>query len=146
MSVSAHTLNTAHGFEMLRVAEIDKCVQPSHSFNNDIAALAAIAAVGAAILNVFLAPKTDRAGATCARTDKNFSLVKKVHVVAFRGEWRIWPVLGSLPVMLNLFQHLTFARIGHKTLKQVQGDVLRGTQRKRAIGSSKKPKSEIGGA
>jgi hypothetical protein len=106
MAITAHPLNAAHSFEMLRIAEIDECVQPGHCLNNDITTLAAITAVGAAILNIFLPPKTDRARATCAGTDKNLSLVKKMHILAFRGECWFWPVLGSKPelVTLNLVQ------------------------------------------
>ena len=86
MAITAHPLNAAHSFEMLRIAEIDECVQPGHCLNNDITTLAAITAIGAAILNIFLPPKTDRARATCAGTDKYFCLVKKMHILAFRGE------------------------------------------------------------
>ena len=79
MAVSAHALNAAHRFKMLCIAKVDKRVQARHSFKNDIATFAAIAAIRAAILDIFLAPKADSPRATCARTDKNLSLVKKMH-------------------------------------------------------------------
>jgi hypothetical protein len=106
VAITAHPLNAAHSLKMLRIAKVDECVQPGHCLNNDITTLAAITAVGAAILHIFLPSKADRARATCAGTDKNLSLVKKMHMLAFRGECWFWPVLGSIPklVTLNLVQ------------------------------------------
>src|SRR3546814_9254363 len=41
-------------FEMLGVAEVDKRVEAGDGFEDDVAALAAVAAVGAAIFDIFL--------------------------------------------------------------------------------------------
>jgi hypothetical protein len=64
---------------MLGVAKIDKRIQAGHRLEDDIAALAAIAAVRAAIFDVLLAPERDRARAACARADEDLGLIEKVH-------------------------------------------------------------------
>ena len=65
--------------EMLGVAKVDQRVEAGDGFEDDVAALAALAAVGAAIFDVFLAPETDGAGATGARTDEDLGLVEEMH-------------------------------------------------------------------
>ncbi len=56
--------------EMLRVAEVDQRIEPGDGFEHDVAALATIAAVGAAIFDIFFAPETDGAGAARAELMK----------------------------------------------------------------------------
>ena len=45
------------GLEMLLIAEIDQGVEIGHAFDDDIAAAAAVAAVGPAEFDIFLAPE-----------------------------------------------------------------------------------------
>ena len=52
--------------EMLGVAEVDQRVEAGNRLEHDVAALAAVAAVRAAIFDELLAPEADRAGAAGA--------------------------------------------------------------------------------
>ncbi len=72
-------MGTTRGFEVLRIAEVDQRVEALDRLEDDIAPLAAIAAVGSAVFDVFLAPKADRAGATAARFEIDLGLVEKMH-------------------------------------------------------------------
>src|SRR3546814_13006874 len=54
-AVLASAWRAAARLEMLGIAEIDKGIQPFDRFKDDIAALAAVTAVGAAIFNIFFA-------------------------------------------------------------------------------------------
>ena len=67
---------------MLRITKVDERVESSDRFKDDIATLAAIAAVWAAILDIFFTTKADRSRATGAGTDKDFCLVEKMDVLA----------------------------------------------------------------
>ena len=69
----------ARGPEMLGVAEVDQGVEAVDRLEDDVAALAAVAAVGAAIFDIFLAPEADRAGAAGAGADEDLGLVEEVH-------------------------------------------------------------------
>jgi hypothetical protein len=64
---------------MLGIAKVDQRIETRHRFENDIAAFAAIATIGAAIFNIFLAAKADRTGAAAARADIDLGLVEKMH-------------------------------------------------------------------
>ena len=64
---------------MLGVAEVDQRIEPGHRLDDDVAALAAVAAVGTAELDEFLAPEADGAGAAGARFHVDFRLVEEVH-------------------------------------------------------------------
>src|SRR3546814_4131202 len=64
---------------MLGVAEVDQGVQPGHRLEDDVAALTAVAAVRAAIFDIFFPPETDRAGTAPAGLDVNLRLIKKMH-------------------------------------------------------------------
>ena len=64
---------------MLGVAKVDQGVEALDRFEDDVAALAAVAAVGPAIFDEFLAPEADRAGAAGARADEDLGLVEKMH-------------------------------------------------------------------
>jgi hypothetical protein len=59
----------------LRVAEVDQRVQAGDAFEHDVAALAAIAAIGAAIFDIFLAAEADGTGAALTRTYVDLGLV-----------------------------------------------------------------------
>src|SRR5580704_2525306 len=65
--------------EMLLVAVVDQGVEIIERLENDIAALAAIAAVGTAELDEFLAPEAGRAGAAIAALQVDLALVEKFH-------------------------------------------------------------------
>src|SRR5690606_16111553 len=65
-AVPAHAVTTAGGFEMLRIPEVDQGVEAGHRLHDDVAAPAAIAAIGAAIFDVFLAPEAYRSGSAPA--------------------------------------------------------------------------------
>ena len=70
---------TARGFEMLGITEVDQRVETGHRFKNDLAAPPAIAAVGAALFDIFFAAKADSPGATGTGADVYFRLIKEMH-------------------------------------------------------------------
>src|SRR6202008_2386531 len=78
-SVRTRSTLAARRAEMLGVAKVDQCIEPPHRLEDDIAALASVAAVRPAELDEFLSPETDRSGAPGARADKDLGLVEKVH-------------------------------------------------------------------
>ena len=60
-AVGARAALAARRAEMLGVAEIDQRIEARHGFEDDVAALAAVAAVGAAEFDELFAPEADRA-------------------------------------------------------------------------------------
>src|SRR3546814_17333103 len=60
---------------MLGVAKVDQRVESADRLEHQIAALAAVAAVGAAIFDIFLAPERHGAGAAVAGLDEDLGLV-----------------------------------------------------------------------
>ncbi len=64
---------------MLGIAKIDQRVEPGNRLKDDIPALAAIAAVRAAIFDVFFTPECDSTGAASTGTDENLGLIEKMH-------------------------------------------------------------------
>src|ERR1700758_4793163 len=68
---------------MLGVTEVDEGVQAGHRLEDDVAALAAIAAVRTAIFDELLAPERDRARAAGTGADENLGLIEKVHLIVF---------------------------------------------------------------
>ena len=83
-AVLAHAAATARGFEMLAIAKVDQRVQPGHRLEDDVAALAAIAAIRAAIFDIHFAAKAYRPRAAGAGAEVNFGLIEKMHR-CFRG-------------------------------------------------------------
>src|SRR6185312_14259582 len=75
----AHAVMAVLGPEMLRVAEIDQGVEVGHRLDPDIAAAPAIAAVGAAELDEFLAPERDAARPAMAAGHVDLGLIEKLH-------------------------------------------------------------------
>ena len=63
--------------EMLGVAEVDQRIEAGHRLEDDVAALSAVAAVGAAELDELLAPEADRAGSAGAGLTKIFAWSRK---------------------------------------------------------------------
>ncbi len=78
-AVLAHAVHAGLGLEVLLVAEIDQGVEAVGAFDDDVAAAPAVAAVGAAELDEFLAPERDAAGAAVAGADVDLGLIKKFH-------------------------------------------------------------------
>lgn len=72
---------------MLGVAEVDERVEPGDGFEDDIAALAAIAAIGAAIFDELLAPEAHGARAARTGADEDLCLIEEMHRCAI-GECR----------------------------------------------------------
>ena len=65
-AVGARAALAARGAEMLGVAKVDQRIEAGDRLEHDVAALAAVAAVGPAELDELLAPERDRAGAAGA--------------------------------------------------------------------------------
>ena len=81
-AVGAGAALAARGAEMLGVAKVDQGVEAGHRLEDDVAALAAVAAVRSAEFDELLAPEADRAGAAGARADEDLGLVEKMHAAA----------------------------------------------------------------
>jgi len=64
---------------MLLVAVVEQRIEVRYAFENDIATLAAIAAVRTAELNEFLAAETDAAVSPVARADIDFGGIEELH-------------------------------------------------------------------
>ena len=77
--VTALPVIAALRLEMLRVSEVDQRVEALHRLEDDIAALAAIAAIGSAVFDVLLAPETDGPRAASARFQIDLGLVEEMH-------------------------------------------------------------------
>src|SRR5262245_6179512 len=60
-AVGPAAVGAAFSFEVLVIAEVDQRVEVAHGFKDDVAALAAVAAVRSAELDELLAPETDAA-------------------------------------------------------------------------------------
>src|SRR6266567_3055973 len=93
----AHAVLPAAGLEMLAVAIVDQRVEPGYGLRRHVAAAAAVAAIGAAELDEFLAAERHAAVAAVAGPDLDFRLVEKFHGVFSlpreatakrRGGWR----------------------------------------------------------
>jgi hypothetical protein len=75
----AHAAAAVLREEMLLVAVVDQGVEPACGLGPDVAALAAVAAVGAAELDELLAPEADAAVAAGARADVHLGEVEELH-------------------------------------------------------------------
>ena len=76
---AARAALAARRAEMLGVAKVDQRVEAGDRLEDDVAALAAIAAVGAAIFDELLAPEADGAGAARAGADEDLGLIEEMH-------------------------------------------------------------------
>src|SRR5579871_6224168 len=74
-AVGAGAALAALGAEMLGVAKVDQRIEAGDRLEDDVAALAAVAAVGTAELDEFFAAKADRPGAAGPGTDIDLRLV-----------------------------------------------------------------------
>ncbi len=78
-AVLAHAVHAGLGLEMLLIAEVDQRVEAAGAFDDDVAAAPAVAAVGAAEFDEFLAAERNAAGAAVARADEDSRLIKELH-------------------------------------------------------------------
>ena len=78
-AVLAHATDAALGFEVLLVAVVDQRVEVGDALDPDIAALAAVAAVGPAEFDELLAPERHGAGSARAGGDVDLGLVEELH-------------------------------------------------------------------
>ena len=78
-AIAAHAVHAGLGLEMLLVAKVDERVEAVSTFDDDVAATPAVAAVGAAEFDEFLAPKRDRTRPAVARANVDARLVEKLH-------------------------------------------------------------------
>ena len=67
---------------MLGVAKVDERIKARYGLEDDIAALATVAAVGAAELNELLTPEAHCAGTAGTGTDEDLGLVEEMHAAA----------------------------------------------------------------
>ena len=80
VTVAAHAMDAGLCLEMLLIPVINQRIEIVDGLGPDIAALAAIAAVGSAILNVFFAVKRYATGAAGTGFDIDFGLIEKFHI------------------------------------------------------------------
>src|SRR5207237_1437128 len=83
----------ARGAEMLGVAEVDQRIEAGHRLEDDVAALAAVTAVGSAELDELLPPEGNCAGSARAGLHVDLGLVEKVHRARIRrgaSRLRVW--------------------------------------------------------
>src|SRR5690606_32601174 len=97
-AVAAHAVMAALGAEMLGVAVIDQRVQAIDAFDDDIAALAAVAAVRPAELDELLTPERHAAVAAVARLEVNLPLIQKLHAACISTWLALW---ASQPSRVN---------------------------------------------
>ncbi len=85
--VLAHAGTAAFRRDVLLEAVVDEGVQVLHRLHPDIAPIAAIAAIGTAVLDEFLAAERNAAIPAFAGADIDLRLVEELHDVAFRSWW-----------------------------------------------------------
>ena len=78
-AAAAAAIFAALRLEMLAIAEIDQCVQALGHFEHDIGATAAIAAVGSAFIDEFLAPERGTARAAITAAQVYLGLIEELH-------------------------------------------------------------------
>ena len=83
--VAAGAALAARRPEMLGVAKVDQRIEALDRLEDDVAALAAVAAVGPAIFDELLAPEADRARPARAGADVDLGLVEEMHGRPCRG-------------------------------------------------------------
>src|SRR5690348_13197921 len=88
--VLAHAVAAALRLEVLLIAIVDQRVEAGNGLDDDVTASAAVAAIGPAELDEFLAPERHAAVSARARRDVNLGLVEKFHGrdIARRGAFR----------------------------------------------------------
>ncbi len=89
MAILAHAVAAALGLEVLLIAVVDQGVEAVDRLQHHVAALAAVAAAGAAELDEFLAPERDGAVAARAGLHIDLGFVEEFHGVSVYGI--AWP-------------------------------------------------------
>ena len=79
MAVLAHAVGALRGLEVLLIAVVDQRVEAIDDLDDDIAAAAAIAAVGSAELDELLAAKRHAAVSAVAGANVDLGLVEEFH-------------------------------------------------------------------
>jgi hypothetical protein len=77
--VLAGTALAARCLEMLGVAEVDQGIEALDRLEDDVAALAAVAAIRPAIFDIFLPPEAHRSRPARAGADEDLGLVEEMH-------------------------------------------------------------------
>ncbi len=90
-AVAAHAAGAALRLEMLGIAKVDQRIEAADRFEDDVATLAAIAAIGAAIFDIFFAAEGHRALSAGTRANENLGLIEKMHGRAPNGKRRETP-------------------------------------------------------
>ena len=81
-ALAAHAVLARPRKEMLLIAKVDQRVQPLDRLGPDRSAVATVTAIGAAELDILVAPEADAAAAAAARADVDFGQVEEFHRVA----------------------------------------------------------------
>src|SRR5512139_323032 len=117
-AVLAHTVAAALRLEMLLITVVDQCVEAGHRLYNDVAAITAIAAVGAAEFDELLAPERHAAVSARAGRDVNLGFVEELHGrdIAYRSAFCTLAILlprvqkVSRAVFFDALQQVDFPR------------------------------------
>ena len=84
-AVLAHAVATLLGAEVLLIAKVDERVEVFDALGPYVAAATAIAAIGTAKLDKFLAPEADAAVAAIARLHINFDNIEELHAARLQN-------------------------------------------------------------
>ena len=79
-AVLAHAVAALLRLEVLLVAIVEQRVEVRHAFEDDVAAFAAVAAVGSAELDIFLAAEADAAVAAVAGAHIDLGFIEELHL------------------------------------------------------------------
>src|SRR5690348_5871068 len=131
----------AFGLKVLLIAIVDQRVEVGDALDDDIAAAAAVAAVGSAELDEFLAAKAYRAGAAVAALEKDFGLIQEFHRISAACPPNEKGECGHSPFVFNLARR---AGSGEGPTPQPPPGPVRPTQksvRRGSCGSARRPRS-----
>src|SRR5215813_9888287 len=78
-AVLPHPISAALRFEVLLITVIDEGIEAGNRFHHDITTSAAVAAVGAAEFDEFIAPERHAAVPTCAGRDVDLGFIEEFH-------------------------------------------------------------------
>ncbi len=85
VAVLAHAVAAALRLVVLQIAVIDQGIQPVHRARDHVAAMAAVAAIGAAELDEFFAPERHAAVTAGAGLNVDLGFVEEFHGVSYRA-------------------------------------------------------------
>ena len=115
-ALAAHAGAAFLGLEMLLITEIDQGIEVFDCLENDVAAAAAIAAVGPAILDIFFTAEADRTGTAAATAHINLGFIEKLHNRSF-GRTRLSFCIGT-PAREDRASTRHKIHISHKTREE----------------------------